>query len=109
MFVTVRQLEDLHKQNGANGHVTLPYRARLTPLASDWVRAKKVVLGYSDGETKEPAIPPGEFSGRAQHAGFGHTRGAALKGAADGGQARPLNRSPRPVPLRHLIVPPCAE
>ena len=46
------------------------YRARLTPLASDWVRAKKVVLGYSDGETKEPAIPPGEFSGRAQHAGF---------------------------------------
>jgi ribose 5-phosphate isomerase RpiB len=70
MFVTVRQLEDLHRQSGANGHVTLPYRARLTPLASDWVRAKKVVLGYSDGEAEKPAIPPGEFSGRAQHAGF---------------------------------------
>jgi ribose 5-phosphate isomerase RpiB len=69
MFVTVRQLEDLHKQNGANGHVTLPYRARLTPLASDWVRAKKVVLGYSDGEAEKPATAPGEFSGRAQRAG----------------------------------------
>ena len=32
MIVTARQLEDLHRQNGANGHVTLPYRARLSPL-----------------------------------------------------------------------------
>jgi ribose 5-phosphate isomerase RpiB len=48
MIVTARQLEDLHRQNGSNGHVTLPYRARLTPLASDWIRARKIVLGYSD-------------------------------------------------------------
>lgn len=48
MIITARQLEDLHRQNGGNGHLTLPYRARLSPLASDWVRAKKVVLGYSD-------------------------------------------------------------
>jgi ribose 5-phosphate isomerase RpiB len=52
MIVTERQLEDLHKQNGSNGHVTLPYRARLTPLASDWVRRRKIVLGYSDGEVQ---------------------------------------------------------
>lgn len=52
MIVTERQLEELHRQNGANGHVTLPYRARLTPLASDWVRRRKVVLGYSDGEAQ---------------------------------------------------------
>src|SRR5688572_3055158 len=52
MFVTVRQLEDLHRHAGSNGHVTLPYRARLTPLAQDWVRAKRVVLGYSDGEAQ---------------------------------------------------------
>src|SRR3954451_22389596 len=70
MIVTARQLEDLHRSNGANGHVTLPYRARLTPLASDWVRAKKVVLGYSDGEAEKPAASTGEFSGRAQLAGF---------------------------------------
>ena len=50
MIVTARQLEDLHRQNGGNGQLTLPYRARLTPLAVDWVRSKKVVLGYSDGQ-----------------------------------------------------------
>ena len=48
MIVTARQLEDLHRQNGANGHVTLPYRARLTPLAADWIKAKRVAVGYSD-------------------------------------------------------------
>ena len=48
MIVTARLLEDLHRQSGSNGHVTLPYRARLSPLAADWVRAKKVAVGYSD-------------------------------------------------------------
>jgi hypothetical protein len=50
MIVTARQLEDLHRQNGANGRITLPYRARLSPLAQDWIRAKKIALGYSDVE-----------------------------------------------------------
>src|SRR5437868_1643043 len=48
MIVTARQLEDLHKSNGGNGHVTLPYRARLSPLASDWIRARHIVVEYSD-------------------------------------------------------------
>lgn len=48
MIVTARQLEDLHRQSGSNGHVTLPYRARLTPLASDWIRSRKIVVGYGD-------------------------------------------------------------
>jgi ribose 5-phosphate isomerase RpiB len=48
MIVTARQLEDLHRQNGGNGSVVLPYRARLTPLAQDWVKAKRVALGYGD-------------------------------------------------------------
>src|SRR3954453_1868946 len=48
MFLTARQLEDLHRANGSNGHVVLPYRARLTPLAADWVRSRKIALGYSD-------------------------------------------------------------
>jgi hypothetical protein len=48
VIVTARQLEDLHRQNGGNGHVVLPYRARLTPLAQDWVKAKRVALGYGD-------------------------------------------------------------
>jgi ribose 5-phosphate isomerase RpiB len=57
MIVTARQLEDLHRQNGSNGHVTLPYRARLTPLAQDWVRSKKVVLGYAETGAAESAKP----------------------------------------------------
>lgn len=48
MIVTARHLEDLHRQSGSNGHVTLPYRARMTPLAQDWIRAKKVVVGYGE-------------------------------------------------------------
>jgi len=51
MIVTARQLEELHRASGSNGHVTLPYRARLTPLGNDWVRAKKVVIWYSDVPT----------------------------------------------------------
>ena len=47
MIYTARQLEDLHK---SNGHVVLPYGARLTPLASDWARAKKVQVGYGPDE-----------------------------------------------------------
>jgi ribose 5-phosphate isomerase RpiB len=58
MIVTARQLEDLHKRNGSNGHVTLPYRARLTPLAHDWLRQRNVQLGYTDAEQPPtPAAP----------------------------------------------------
>jgi ribose 5-phosphate isomerase RpiB len=48
MIFTARQLQDLQK---SNGHVTLPYRARLTPLANDWVRSNKIAVGYADVET----------------------------------------------------------
>lgn len=47
MIYTARQLEDLHK---ANGHIVLPYGARLTPLAVDWARAKKITVGYGPDE-----------------------------------------------------------
>lgn len=55
MIITARQLEDLHKSNGSNGHVVLPYRARLSPLAQDWVKKRKVVLGYSDADAAPAA------------------------------------------------------
>lgn len=48
MFYTARQLEDLWKAGGSTGTLVLPYRARLTPMASDWIRKHKVTLGYSD-------------------------------------------------------------
>lgn len=73
MILTARQLEDLHRQNGGNGSVTLPYRARLTPLASDFIRSKKIVVGYSDqdapsgnsvsGGTAKPQAAEGATSG----------------------------------------------
>src|SRR5688572_17121375 len=48
MIYTARQLEDLWKANGSNGQVVLPYRARLTPMASDWIKSKRIQIGYSD-------------------------------------------------------------
>ncbi len=53
MIFTARQIEELHR---TNGHVTLPYRARLTPLAQDWVKQKKLRVGYADVEVK-PVSP----------------------------------------------------
>jgi len=47
MIFTARQLEDLQR---VNGQIVLPYGARLTPLAADWVRAKKISVGYGPDE-----------------------------------------------------------
>jgi ribose 5-phosphate isomerase RpiB len=55
MIYTARQLEDLHKAGG-NGSVVLPYGARLTPLASDWLRSKKLTIGYSNIDDPKPAV-----------------------------------------------------
>jgi hypothetical protein len=47
MIFTARQLEEMHK---SNGHVVLPYGARLTPLAVDWARGKRIQVGYGPDE-----------------------------------------------------------
>jgi ribose 5-phosphate isomerase RpiB len=54
MIITARQLENLHRQSGGNGQLTLPYRARLTPLAVDWIRSRKITLGYSSVAAPAP-------------------------------------------------------
>jgi hypothetical protein len=72
MIFTARQLEDLHK---SNGHVVLPYGARLTPLAVDWARAKKIVVGYGPDEL----VKQSNGSGGAQ--GIGEGNGAKLQAA----------------------------
>lgn len=51
MIFTARQLEELHK---TNGHATLPIGARLTPMASDWARSRKVAVVY-DGQAMPAA------------------------------------------------------
>src|SRR5690348_11192589 len=53
MIYTARQLEDLHRGNG-NGQLVLPYGARLTPLAVDWAKAKRIAIGYSNVESAKP-------------------------------------------------------
>ena len=60
MIFTARQLEDLHR---TNGHVTVPVGARVTPLAQDWLRQKKVTLKYgSNGApAPKPTGPPSGF------------------------------------------------
>lgn len=61
MIYTQRQLESLLK---IYGKIVLPYRARLTPLAQDWVRSKKIAIGYSDDQAKVIA-PNGIAKGQA--------------------------------------------
>ena len=80
MIVTARQLDDLHRQNGSNGHVVLPYRARLTPLAQDWIKAKRVALGYSD--VGQPA------NGNGNGAAAGVASAATPGGDANAGEAK---------------------
>jgi hypothetical protein len=59
MIYTARQLDDLHKGNGANGQLVLPYGARLTPLAVDWAKSKKVAIGYSNIDAPKPTARAG--------------------------------------------------
>jgi hypothetical protein len=54
MIFTARQLQDLH--NG-DGQIVLPYGARLTPLAADWIRAKRLSVGYAPPEMVQASFP----------------------------------------------------
>ncbi len=45
MIFTARQIEDLHR---SNGHVTLPVGARLTPMASDWLKRRSISIAFGD-------------------------------------------------------------
>jgi hypothetical protein len=54
MILTARQLEDLHKSTGSNGHVTLPRQARLTPNAQDWLKQRRIEVGFVDGDAVNP-------------------------------------------------------
>lgn len=70
MIYTARQLEDLWKANGSNGQVVLPYRARLSPMASDWIKARRITIGYSDdGAAKVESKPAKEAAIAAPAAG----------------------------------------
>ena len=59
MIITARQVEQLFK---SNGKVTLPIGARLTPLASDWIKEHRVQVEYAGAaariaEASQPQRP----------------------------------------------------
>ena len=64
MIYTARQLEEVHKNNG---HVRLPIGARLSPMAADWLRAKKLSVVYDEGPGPEG---PGLAKPAASAAGY---------------------------------------
>lgn len=59
MFYTARQLQQMHR---THGRIVLPYRARLTPMARDWVKRSGVTIGYAecalDCANKQPDAQP---------------------------------------------------
>lgn len=58
MIVTARQLEDLHRDGGRSGRITVKAGTRLSPLARDWLRKNRIEIEYDDAgislrETKD--------------------------------------------------------
>ena len=82
MIVTARQLEDLHRKSGGNGQLLLPYRARLTPLAQDWVKAKRVTLGYSELASATAPAAAAESKGDACCTKCAHDAGKCCSSAS---------------------------
>jgi hypothetical protein len=58
MIVTARQLQDMGR--GQEGdQIVLPYGSRLTPLALDWAKSKRVKIGYGPAEMSQTSVPSG--------------------------------------------------
>jgi hypothetical protein len=55
MILTARQLQDLQ---GKTDQIVLPYGARLSPLAMDWARSRKLKIGYGPSEIAQTSAPP---------------------------------------------------
>jgi len=106
MIYTARQVEELWKANGGNGRVLLPYRARLTPMASDWIKSKRVQIGYSDLDPSATIAKAKEA--QATLSAVGSTSGAPYLWWCDGpcgtakaalmGQAKEADLAEAPVP-----------
>lgn len=50
MIFTARQLQDLQGGGQSDGQIVLPYGSRLSPLALDWARSKRLKIGYGSAE-----------------------------------------------------------
>ena len=73
MIVTARQLEEMHRDGGRNGRVTLKPGTRLSPLAREWIRKTQVAIEYeiasiSSETIKSPRPRRGIFWSDGEHA-----------------------------------------
>ena len=57
MIFTARQLQDLQGRGQSNDQIVLPYGSRLSPLALDWARSKRLNIGYGPAEMVESKKP----------------------------------------------------
>jgi hypothetical protein len=62
MIVTARQLQELQARGQEGEQIVLPYGARLTPLALDWARSKRVKIGYASAEIAQTQATSGSAS-----------------------------------------------
>jgi len=92
MIYTARQLEDLWKANGSNGQVVLPYRARLSPMASDWIKSNASTIGYSDDCAPKTETPIKRKKPRPHH--------PLLPAPSSGGATAPAAPQKPPSPPR---------
>lgn len=119
MIYTARQLEEMWKANGSNGQVVLPYRARLSPMASDWIKSKRLTIGYSDDGTAKTESPSSEKTAPAPDAPAGSflwwcdgpcgTAKAALSAQARESNLAPLDFPSEPTKLVSVIRKIAAE
>jgi hypothetical protein len=58
MIVTARQLQDMGRGHEGD-QIVLPYGSRLTPLALDWAKSKRVKIGYGPAEISQTSAPSG--------------------------------------------------
>jgi hypothetical protein len=63
MIVTARQLQDMQGRGPEGEQIVLPYGTRLTPLAIDWAKSKRIKIGYGPAEMSQSKSPsgPGTF------------------------------------------------
>jgi hypothetical protein len=102
MIYTARQLEDLHKANG-NGQLVLPYGARLTPLAVDWAKSRKMAIGYSNVEPPKPAPKAVNDPSSATRQGCDGPCGVAKAALTAQAKESPLSPIDEPADAKNLV------
>ncbi|HEX4056011.1 MAG TPA: RpiB/LacA/LacB family sugar-phosphate isomerase [Tepidisphaeraceae bacterium] len=104
MIVTARQLQDLQARDPSGDQIVLPYGARLTPLALDWAKSKRVKIGYGPAELAEAGHPASAPLGLASLLWWCDGPCGSAK-AALAAQARESNLAPIQLPndAAHLV------